>query len=134
MNRICITCKQDKPAQAYRPTRGDCRECERAKHRAWYAKQEVKPCQRDDMKAYWKNWYAENSASVKRRATEWSKSNPVKRGAIVTENMRRQRVKLCNAYVRRMLAQSMGLKSGDIPQQLVDVQRELLKLKRELRK
>lgn len=134
MNRICATCKQDKPVEAYRATRKDCRECERAKHRAWYARQEVKPCQRDDMKAYWKKWYEDNKESVKKRASAWAKSNPVKRGAIVTENMRRQRVKLCNAYVRRMLAQDCGLKSRDIPQQLVDVQRELLKLKRELRK
>lgn len=36
-------------------------------------------------------------------------------------------------YVRRMLAQEMGLRCKDIPQPLVEVQRELLKIKRCIR-
>ena len=47
--------------------------------------------------------------------------------------MRRQRNKLNDAYVRRMLAQSVGLKAADIPQPLVEAQRELLKIKRYIR-
>jgi hypothetical protein len=47
--------------------------------------------------------------------------------------MARQRQKLNNAYVRRALAQSIGLKSADMPQPLVEVQRELLKIKRYIR-
>ena len=135
--KTCKTCEQKKPLLAFRTTknkvRGDCRECERAKHRAWYARQETKPYERPELKEYWKKWYAANSGSVKKRAVEWAKRNPRKRHAICLENMRRQRVKLCDAYVRRVLAVSSGLKSGDIPQRLVEVQRELLKLKRELR-
>jgi hypothetical protein len=131
--KICITCKQEKPEDAFREKRGDCRECERAKHRAWYAKQETKPYEREELKVYWKKWYKANSGDVKRRAVEWAKKNPGKRHVICLENMRRQREKLCDAYVRRMLAASVGLKSRDMPQQLVEVQRELLKLKRELR-
>lgn len=144
--KTCIKCKQDKPIEAYRAKRGECRECERERQRAWYAKQEIKPYQRPEMKQYFQRWYANegksvkerwrdgNSEVVKTRAKEWAKANPIKRTSINRENMIRQRKKLSNAYVRRMLAESLGLKSGDIPQQLVDVQRELLKLKRELRK
>lgn len=144
-NKTCITCKQDKTEESYRAKRGQCRECERERQRAWYAKQKIKPHQRPEMKQYFQRWYANegksikqrwrdsNSEVIKKRAKEWAKANPVKRRSISKENMLRQREKLSNAYVRRMLAESLGLKSGDIPQQLVDVQRELLKLKRELR-
>lgn len=131
--KTCATCKQEKTDDAFRGKRGDCRECEREKHRAWYAKQETKPYERPELKAYWQKWYAENSDKVKARAADWAKKNTAKRHAICLENMRRQRAKLSDAYVRRMLAASVGLKSGDVPQQLVEVQRELLRLKRELR-
>ena len=64
---------------------------------------------------------------------QWAKDNPDKRRNVCRENMARQRQKLNNAYVRRMLAQSVGLKAADMPQPLVEVQRELLKIKRYIR-
>jgi hypothetical protein len=128
--KTCVTCKQEKPDDAYRGSRGDCRECEREKHRAWYARQEVKPYTKPELKVYWQTWYEQNSASVKARAVEWSKFNPEKRLAVCKVNMRRQREKLSDCYVRRVIAASIGLKAEHIPQPLVEVQRELMKLKR----
>ena len=128
--KTCRTCNQAKPADAYRGTRSACRECENARRREWYAAQAVKPYQRPEMKAYYRHWYSAHAESVKARAVEWTKANPDKRRDVCRENMARQRAKLNDAYVRRMLAQSIGLKAADIPQPLVEAQRELLKIKR----
>lgn len=131
--KACRTCDKPKPADAYRGTRSMCLACEHARKREWYAAQAIKPHQREDMKAYYRQWYAANAESVKDRAVEWTKANPDKRRDVCRENMARQRDKLNDAYVRRMLAQSIGLKAADIPQPLVEAQRELLKIKRYIR-
>lgn len=131
--KTCRTCNQSKPLKAYRGTRSMCLACEHARRREWYAAQTVKPHQREDMVAYYRQWYAANSEAVKARAAKWTKANPDKRRDVCRENMARQRNKLNDAYVRRMLAQSIGLKSEAIPQSLVEAQRELLKIKRYLR-
>jgi len=39
---------------------------------------------------------------------------------------------LHDCYVRRVMAQRLGVKGSELPQTLVDAQRELMKLKREL--
>ena len=129
----CSICTKSKPLDAYRGTRNACRECENARRREWYAAQAVKPYQRPEMKAYYRHWYSAHAESVKARAVEWTKANPDKRRDVCRENMARQRAKLNDAYVRRMLAQSIGLKAADIPQPLVEAQRELLKIKRYIR-
>lgn len=131
--KACRTCQQSKPADAYRGTRSMCLACEHARKRAWYAAQAVKPHQTEQGQAYYSNWYSTNAEFVKARAVEWTKANPDKRRDVCRENMARQRGKLNNAYVRRMLAQSIGLQSADIPQPLVEAQRELLKVKRYIR-
>jgi ABC-type nitrate/sulfonate/bicarbonate transport system substrate-binding protein len=131
--KTCRTCNQPKPPDAYRGTRSMCLECEHARKRAWYAAQDVKPHQLEEVQAYYRNWYAANAESVKARAVKWTKANPDKRRDVCRENMARQRQKLNDAYVRRMLAASIGLKAEAIPQAMVDVQRELLKIKRYIR-
>lgn len=131
--KACRTCNQPKPDDAYRGTRSMCLACEHARKREWYAAQAIKPHQREDMKAYYSQWYAANAETVKDRAVKWAKANPDKRRDVCRQNMARQRGKLNDAYVRRMLAQSIGLKAADIPQPLVEAQRELLKIKRYIR-
>ena len=131
--KTCRTCAVAKPADAYRIYRNVCRECENARTRKWYLAQEIKPHQRDDMKAYYRDWYAANAQSVKARAAEWNKAHPIERAAVCRENMRRNRNQLGDRYVRRMLAQEIGVRSAEIPQPLVEAQRELLKIKRYIR-
>lgn len=129
----CRTCHQAKPPDAYRGTRSMCRACENARKRTWYAAQSVKPHQTPECKQYFQDWYAANAEQIKDRAVQWAKDNPEKRRKTCRENMARQRQKLNNAYLRRMLAQSVGLKAADMPRPLVEVQRELLKIKRYIR-
>ena len=45
----------------------------------------------------------------------------------------RYRDTLADCYVRRIMAQRLEIKGSDIPQTLVEAQRELMKLKRELK-
>lgn len=45
----------------------------------------------------------------------------------------RYRDTLADCYVRRIMAQRLGIKGSDMPQTLVEAQRELMKLKRELK-
>lgn len=131
--KTCRTCNQSKPLDSYRGTRSMCLACEHARKRAWYAAQLVKPHQTPEGKQYFQDWYAANTEHVKASAVQWAKNNPSKRRDVCRENMARQRSKLNDNYVRRMLAQSIGLKSAEIPQPLVEVQRELLKIKRYIR-
>jgi len=131
--KTCRTCNEEKTLNAYRGTRSMCLACEHARKREWYAAQAIKPHQREDIKAYYRQWYSANAETVKARAVEWQKANPDKRRDVCRENMARQRNKLNDAYVRRMLAQSIGLKAAEIPQPLVEAQRELLKIKRYIR-
>ena len=131
--KTCRTCNTPKPADAYRGTRSMCLACEHARRREWYAAQPVKPHQTEEGKAKYRQWYEANAESVKARAVAWAKANPDTRRDVCRENMARQRGKLNDAYVRRMLAQSIGLKAADIPQPLVEAQRELLRIKRYIR-
>jgi ABC-type nitrate/sulfonate/bicarbonate transport system substrate-binding protein len=128
--KACRTCKDEKPATAYRGTRSECLACENQRRRAWYAAQHVKPHQTAEGAAYYRAWYEANAEVVKARAVAWAAANQAKRREVCKENMARQRDKLSDAYVRRMLAASVNLKAKDIPDSLVKAQRELLKLKR----
>lgn len=128
--RVCRDCGENKPLEAFRGSRKGCKSCESARHRNWYAAQQVKPHQRQDMKDYFKQWYEKNAESVKARAVAWTKAHPEKRAEVCAENMRRDRDRLGDRYIKRMLAEPIGVRSADIPQPLVNAQRELLKIKR----
>jgi hypothetical protein len=129
--KTCRTCNEAKPADAYRGTRSMCLACENARRMERYrANRETEIA---SMKLRNRTMYERRRDELIAKATEWNKANPNKRNAICKDNMRRQREKLTNGYVRRMLAQSMGLLAADIPQPLVEAQRELLKIKRYIR-
>lgn len=107
-----------------------CRACESLQRQTLNAARGFKPHQTAKVQAYQRAYYKRNAELIKARAVEWAKANPDKRREICRVNMDRQRKKLTNGYLRRMLAQGVGLKSQDIPQSLADAQKELLKLKR----
>ena len=68
--------------------------------------------------------------TVRAIKAEWKKRHPDK----VAEIEKRQRDNLSDGYVRKKICQVYAVEPKDIPQALVDAHRELLKLKRELRK
>ena len=136
--QTCSSCGHTKAADEFRPTpagnrRAKCKDCERAKHRARYAAMKEKPHQRPEMKAYYRAWYAKNRDRLIAKATAYTQAHPEMRRDVCRENMRRDRARLGDRYVRRMLAQEIGLRSKDIPQPLVEAQRELMNIKRYLK-
>ena len=77
--------------------------------------------------AAWQKANPERSREIK---ANWKKAHPDKVKAIE----QRQRENLSDNYIRRKMAQHTTMRCRDIPQTLVDAHRELLRLKRELRK
>jgi len=124
----CTNCGEIKPLEEYRPHRGECKRCQDAKRMIRYWANRA--AEIAAMKTRNPAMYQRRAAVIKERSAAWAKANPEKRRDICKENMRRQRANLSNGYVRRMLAESIGLNSTQIPESLVTVQRELLKLKR----
>lgn len=127
----CIHCRQSKPLEAFRGSRSKCKACENARRMERY--QANREHEIASMKQRNRAMYERRRDELIAKATAWNKANPEKRNAICKENMRKQREKLTDSYVRRMLAQSIGLQSAHIPQSLVQAQRELLKIKRYIR-
>ena len=74
----------------------------------------------------WQKANSEKSRAIKQK---WKTAHPDK----VKADQQRQRDNLSNNYLRRKISQHTTMKSGDIPQALVDAHRELLRLKRALR-
>jgi hypothetical protein len=63
----------------------------------------------------------------------WAKQNPEKVKAYSRKNEKRYAKQLTDSYVRRLLRQHNQLDAADIPQPLVEVKREEIKLKRLLK-
>lgn len=68
----------------------------------------------------------ENRAHVK----AWVEANPEKRRAM----LQRQRDRMINSYVRRLLIKGTNLSTTDLPQGIINAKREQLRILRELRK
>lgn len=126
--KVCTKCSETKKLEEYRPKRGECKKCQDDKRMVRYWAN--RDAELAAMKARNPAMYQRRAEVIKERSAAWAKANPDKRRDICKENQRRQRVDLSNAYVRRMLAQSIGLPATQIPEFLVTVQRELIKLKR----
>ena len=129
--KTCIQCQQPNPLEDFRGSRSKCKACDNARRMERY--QANRENEIASMKQRNRAMYERRRDELIAKATAWNKANPDKRNAICKENMRRQREKLTDSYVRRMLAQSIGLRSAHIPQPLVEAHRELLKLKRYIR-
>lgn len=129
--KTCVHCQQSKPMEAFRGSRSKCKSCENARRMERY--QANREAEIASMKLRNRVMYERRRDELIAKATEWNKANQDKRNAICKDNMRRQREKLTDGYVRGMLAQSIGLNAAHIPQPLVEAQRELLKIKRYIR-
>jgi len=108
-----------------------------AKARAWEL---ARPEETREKK---RKWQAENRDGQKENRLRYAKSE---KGAACYARYRQTaaykaaakrkrdhyRDTLHDCYVRRIMAQHLGIKGSELPQTLVDAQRELMKLKREL--
>ena len=73
-------------------------------------------------------WRTENRARSNAIKAKYKSANPSK----VREQAKKERDTLTDGYVRSKIAQVYAIPTAQIPGSLVDVHRELLKLKREI--
>ena len=126
----------------------------KAYYREWYAKNRERLIAKararelahpEETREKKRRWQAENRESQKESRLRYAKSE---KGAAcyaryrqtdtarVAAKRKREHYRdtLHDCYVRRVMAQHMGIKGSELPQTLVDAQRELMILKRELTK
>lgn len=131
---------------------GDGMRDKKAYYREWYAKNRQRQIAKarawelahpDETREKKRKWQAENRDRQKDTRMRYAQSD---KGAACYARYRQTeaykalakrkrdhyRDTLHDCYVRRVMAQHLGIKGSELPQTLVDAQRELMKLKREL--
>jgi len=93
-------------------------------HAKWYA------ANRERVAARTKDYRARNKAALAAKFKAWRAANTETHRAVNRRCRERNRAALADDYVRWMLAQNSTLSPKDIPEPLVALQREKLKLKR----
>lgn len=120
---------------------GKCRTCKHREYmRAWYrrpdnaekVKRRVKRHKDENPKHYseYERSRRPNKEARKVANAEWVKANPNKVREIRRKCLRRSRMEADDRYIKGLLSSKSNLKPSDIPQPLVELKREQLKLKR----
>ena len=119
--KVCSKCGVEKEVGEFLPLknakdglRGYCRECERAKNKAWA---EANP---DKVRAKTKAWREANPEKVRARVKAWAEANPDK----VRAKNKAGRDELRDSYVKHKLGVSTA------PSELIELKREQLKMHR----
>lgn len=81
-------------------------------------------------------YYAKNKQNVIVRSAEWANNNPEKKKTSDKNIRKSQKERLANTHIKREIVKhSKGiLKYSDVPQELVELKRKQLKLKRDAKK
>ena len=131
---------------------GDGMRDKKAYYKEWYAKNRERLIAKarawelahpEETREKKRKWQAENREAQKENRLRYAKSEKGKAcfarhrqtDAYKTRAKRKRdhyKDTLHDCYVRRVMAQHLGIKGSELPQTLVDAQRELMKLKREL--
>lgn len=129
--KTCIHCHQEKPLEFFRKSKrmiggreNGCKDCHNERRRARY---QAEPSATLVVN---KKWCQANREKLNTYHREWRNRSGL------NHRTARRRVEiegLADSYVRQLLSNNGTLNHQDIPQPLVEVQRELLKLKRYLR-
>lgn len=145
MCKRCPLCGLEKPSNAFSKDRSKssglasrCRECNKQVMRDWAA---ANPDRRnawaaanpEKSKEARLRDYAKHRERRVRDACAWQARNPEKVAERQREFYGRQRAALAEGYIRRVLAQTTNVPREEIPQSLIDLKREHLRLVRELK-
>ena len=129
--KTCIHCQQAKPLEAFRKSarmiggrENGCKDCHNERRRARY--------QADPSATLATNrkWHQANREKLNVHSREWRNRLVVNRR---TAKRRAEIEGLADSYIRQLLSNDGAIRHGDIPQPLVEAQRELLKIKRYIR-
>ena len=129
--KTCIHCQQFKPLDAFRKSarmiggrENGCKDCHNERRRARY--------QADPSATLATNrkWFQANREKLNAYHREWRNGLDVNRR---TTKRRTEIEGLADSYIRQLLSNDGAIRHADIPQPLVEAQRELLKIKRYIR-
>ena len=128
--KTCIHCQQSKPLDAFRKSarmiggrENGCKDCHNERRRARYQAAPSATLSTN------RKWFQANREKLNAYHREWRNRLDVNRR---TEKRRDEIAGMSDSYVKQLLAGGV-LSHSDIPQSLVEAQRELLKIKRYIR-
>ena len=87
---------------------------------------------REAHRAAGEKYYKKNRDKILKRTSQWQKDNREARNEYARACAKKGSLQMTDRYVRSMLTVGSILGMGDIPQELVDLKREHLKLRRTL--
>jgi len=122
-----------KSATCINGIRSNCKKCDSirvAKYRKKKIKEQSKLASLEHEKKYRKEYYKKNKNEIRVHLKNWAVENPEKVKAGKRRDDLKQRTVLSDRYIKRMLCNRSNLKSRDIPQSLVELQREIIKTQR----
>lgn len=129
--KTCIHCRQSKPPEAFRKSarmtggrENGCKDCHNARRRARYIANPAPTLVTNG------KWRRANQDKLNAYSREWRNRLDVNRR---TAKRRMEIEGLADSYIKQLLSNDGAVRHADIPQQLVEAQRELLKIKRYLR-
>ena len=129
--KTCIHCQHSKPLEAFRKAprmvdgrENGCKDCHNERRRARY---QADP---SATLAVNKKWAQANRDKLRAYAFDWRNRQDVNRR---TARRRTEIEGLSDSYIRQLLSNEGAIRHSDIPQPMVEAQRELLKIKRYIR-
>lgn len=129
--KTCIHCKQSKPLEAFRKEprmvggrENGCKDCHNERRRARYTANPTPTLVTNG------KWRRSNQDKLNAYSREWRNRLDVNRR---TAKRRMEIEGLADSYIKQLLSNDGAVRHADIPQKLVEAQRELLKIKRYLR-
>jgi hypothetical protein len=84
-------------------------------------------------KDYKSDWYKENKERIVKKSQEWAKNNPEKHKELRKKLDRKASKNLSNRYVKSILSDDGLLEYSQIPQDLIELKRKQLLLKRKIK-
>jgi hypothetical protein len=154
--KICSTCKELKPLEAFSKDKRAkdglcyrCKICSKALMQDWYAanrdrliaKARANELADPEKARHKKREYAARHPDRVRESNRKYAAKPdvrdrqrqdPRRLAYLKKRGKETRENLADEYVRRVMAQKLSITGSQIPQELVDAQREIMKIKRYL--
>lgn len=115
--------------------RRECNERSRRKHREQLnAKNREAYRTRPEVRERGRRWQSAHPVELREASLRWEAANTEKRRIYRHRSNKKASEGLNDSYVRQTLSVGTGVPTGEWPQELVDLQRENLKLKRGLKK
>lgn len=84
----------------------------------------------DNVQKWSRTSYSKNPEKSKEATTNWRNKNRRRFNENNRKNLKAQRDRMNDTYIKRTLYQGTSLKSADIPEALIEAKREQIKLKR----